>query len=194
MSTHFFHDRKKLVCFSDWNLDDNYLIMNYVSPYHSTSTEILLKRFRLWKRQYLHIVIYTSLFWIFVDVFFIMLFSDCTKEIIVPCRSSIASLSKHNSTVKINQPDLAIQHPKIIIDKIKPQIETTKKSTVRKWWEVDPAATNPPNWQGEGGRAVVIPKELQGESKKRFGENQFNILASDLMALNRSVKDQRSPK
>lgn len=55
-------------------------------------------------------------------------------------------------------------------------------------------ATNPPSWHGEGGRAVVIPDNLQAESKKRFAENQFNILASDLIALNRSIKDQRSPK
>ncbi|CAF4827941.1 unnamed protein product, partial [Rotaria magnacalcarata] len=32
------------------------------------------------------------------------------------------------------------------------------------------------------------------EAKKRFAENQFNIIASDLMALNRSVRDQRSAK
>lgn len=56
------------------------------------------------------------------------------------------------------------------------------------------AATNPPNWHGEGGRAVAIPNELQAESKDRFKENQFNILASDLIALNRSIKDQRSAK
>jgi hypothetical protein len=111
--------------------------MNSLSPYHSTSTEVLFKRFRLWKRQYLHIVIYTSLFWIFVDVFFIMLFSDCTKEIIAPCPSSIASLSKNNST-KIIERNLPIKHPKIVLDKIKTQIKTTKESTVRKWWEVDP--------------------------------------------------------
>jgi hypothetical protein len=167
--------------------------MNSFSPYHSTSTEILLKRFRLWRRQYLHVVIYTSLFWIFIDVFFIMLFSDCTKEIIVPCPSSIAALSSNNSA-KIIERNLPIRHPKIIIDKTKPQTETTKRSTVRKWWEVDPAATNPPNWHGEGGRAVAIPNELQAESKDRFKENQFNILASDLIALNRSIKDQRSAK
>jgi len=55
-------------------------------------------------------------------------------------------------------------------------------------------ATNPPSWHGEGGRAVAIPSELQEESKTRFKENQFNILASDLIALNRSIKDQRSSK
>lgn len=41
---------------------------------------------------------------------------------------------------------------------------------------------------------MVIPSNLQAESKKRFGENQFNIIASDLMALNRSIRDQRSAK
>jgi hypothetical protein len=39
-----------------------------------------------------------------------------------------------------------------------------------------------------------MPNELQAESKNRFAENQFNIIASDLMALNRSIRDQRSPK
>ena len=54
--------------------------------------------------------------------------------------------------------------------------------------------TNPSNWPGEGGRAVVIPNHLREESKKRFKENQFNIVASDLMALNRSINDQRSSR
>jgi hypothetical protein len=176
--------------------------MNSLSPYHSTSTAVLLKRFRLWKRQYLHVIIYTSLFWIFVDVFFIMLFSDCTKEIVIPCSSS----STNNYSKSTNH-NLARRHPKIIIDQI------TKASPVRKWWEVDAGlnliinkkktkkknfyiigATNPVKWHGEGGRGVVIPPELQEESKKRFTENQFNILASDLMALNRSIKDQRSAR
>jgi hypothetical protein len=104
--------------------------MNSLSPYHSTSTEVFFKRFRLWKRQYLHVVIYTSLFWIFVDVFFIMLFSDCTKEIIIPCSSSALT----NNYSKVIKRSLPLRHPKIILD----QIKTTKTSTVRKWWEVKP--------------------------------------------------------
>jgi len=51
---------------------------------------------------------------------------------------------------------------------------------------------NPSNWPGENGRAVVIPQELKAEEKRRFPENQFNIVASELIALNRSVPDQRS--
>ena len=75
--------------------------MNSYSSYHaSSSSDILFKRFRLWKRQYMHVVIYTSLFWIFVDVFFIMLFSDCTKQVIIPC-SSLAK--KENEFLNDNQ-------------------------------------------------------------------------------------------
>ena len=106
--------------------------MHPLSPYHSTSTDIFLKRFRLWKRQYLHVIIYTSLFWIFIDVFFIMLFSDCTKEILVPCPSP-----KTNYTIQ-TESDRPIRNPKIILDRFKKQPETTKQSNVRKWWEVDP--------------------------------------------------------
>ena len=54
--------------------------------------------------------------------------------------------------------------------------------------------TNPPGWPGEGGRPVVIPEKLHAEAKKRFAENQFNILASDLIALNRSIKNQQSAR
>lgn len=54
--------------------------------------------------------------------------------------------------------------------------------------------TNPIYWPGERGRAVEIPDELKELEKKRFEENQFNILASDLMALNRSLPDRRIEK
>lgn len=65
---------------------------------------------------------------------------------------------------------------------------------IKQWFREDSAnePTNPPDWPGENGRAVVIPDNLKEESKKRFKENQFNIVASDIMALNRSVPDQRS--
>lgn len=187
--------------------------MNSLSPYHSNSTDVLFKRFRLWKRQYLHVVIYTSLFWIFIDVFFIMIFSDCTKEIIVPCcsTSSLRSIKNDSRVLEANIPP-ARPNPRILLDRFKSteKTTTTSISSIQKWWDVKPGlfyweerqscwfenigATNPPSWHGEGGRAVAIPQELQEESKKRFTENQFNILASDLIALNRSIRDQRSPK
>jgi polypeptide N-acetylgalactosaminyltransferase len=64
---------------------------------------------------------------------------------------------------------------------------------LKQWFKEDgDQPTNPSDWPGEGGRAVIIPENLKEEVKRRFPENQFNIVASDLMALNRSVPDQRS--
>jgi len=48
-----------------------------------------------------------------------------------------------------------------------------------------------PNGPGDGGKAVVIPKHLEAEAKEKFKVNQFNLLASELMSLNRSLPDYR---
>ncbi|NWY15143.1 GLT13 acetylgalactosaminyltransferase, partial [Aphelocoma coerulescens] len=44
---------------------------------------------------------------------------------------------------------------------------------------------------GEMGRAVLIPKEEQEKMKELFKINQFNLMASDRIALNRSLPDVR---
>lgn len=97
--------------------------MNSFSSYHSSPSDKLLKRFRLWKRQYLHVVIYTSLFWIFIDVFFIMLFSDCTKQIIVPCSSSIEKENNAHNNIKSIDDDL-IHNPKFNLHKFNENNQT----------------------------------------------------------------------
>ncbi|KAG9349243.1 hypothetical protein JZ751_027686 [Albula glossodonta] len=42
---------------------------------------------------------------------------------------------------------------------------------------------------GEMGKAVIIPKENQEKMKELFKINQFNLMASDMIALNRSLPD-----
>lgn len=44
---------------------------------------------------------------------------------------------------------------------------------------------------GDGGRRVVIPPELSEKSKASFKINQFNLVASDMMSINRSLPDYR---
>ena len=41
------------------------------------------------------------------------------------------------------------------------------------------------------GKAVQVPKELEAEAKEKFKINQFNLIASDMMSLNRSLPDYR---
>ena len=46
---------------------------------------------------------------------------------------------------------------------------------------------------GEMGQGVTFPESLQEEVKKKFKINQFNLMASDKIALNRSLRDVRIP-
>ncbi|CAF1022393.1 unnamed protein product [Brachionus calyciflorus] len=76
-----------------------------------------------------------------------------------------------------------------------PEMETTRNQNDTSEWireDFSNLPTNPPEWPGENGKAVVMPEHLKEESKERFKENQFDIVASDIIALNRTIPDQRS--
>uniref|UniRef100_A0AAQ6AED1 Polypeptide N-acetylgalactosaminyltransferase n=1 Tax=Amphiprion ocellaris TaxID=80972 RepID=A0AAQ6AED1_AMPOC len=53
------------------------------------------------------------------------------------------------------------------------------------------ALSRPRDGPGEGGKPVVIPKENQEKMKEMFKINQFNLMASEMIALNRSLPDVR---
>jgi polypeptide N-acetylgalactosaminyltransferase len=48
-----------------------------------------------------------------------------------------------------------------------------------------------PEAPGEMGRPVVIGDDRQAEMKEKFKINQFNLMASDLISVNRSLSDVR---
>lgn len=48
-----------------------------------------------------------------------------------------------------------------------------------------------PGRPGEKGKAVKVPKEKETLAKEKFKLNQFNLLASDMISLNRSLADVR---
>ena len=51
-----------------------------------------------------------------------------------------------------------------------------------------PSATDGP---GEMGKGVNIPADKQAESKEMFKINQFNLMASNMISINRSLPDVR---
>ena len=47
------------------------------------------------------------------------------------------------------------------------------------------------SWPGENGKPVTLSDSLRLEAKKRFKENNFNIVVSDMIALNRTLGERR---
>ena len=72
----------------------------------------------------------------------------------------------------------------------KSQWEGYMKSALKKW-KPAPTVTRNKGQPGEMGKAVVIPKDREEEKKEKFKINQFNLLASEMIALNRSLADVR---
>lgn len=68
-----------------------------------------------------------------------------------------------------------------------------RKTELRRWTPVS-QDKNPSSWPGEMGKGVVIGKEEEQLKNDQFKLNQFNLLASDRIALNRSLADVRLPQ
>ena len=59
-------------------------------------------------------------------------------------------------------------------------------------WQPAPTVLKAPGaTAGEMGNSVLIPKEREEEKKEKFKINQFNLLASEMISLNRSLQDVR---
>ncbi|KAJ6646638.1 Polypeptide N-acetylgalactosaminyltransferase 5 [Pseudolycoriella hygida] len=61
-------------------------------------------------------------------------------------------------------------------------------------WVPAPTVPESPRMPGELGKAVILPAELEAESKERFTEHEFNIVVSDMISTNRSLADVRDPE
>uniref|UniRef100_A0A8I5NWR4 Polypeptide N-acetylgalactosaminyltransferase n=1 Tax=Papio anubis TaxID=9555 RepID=A0A8I5NWR4_PAPAN len=98
-----------------------------------------------------------------------------------------------NNNVYGKQSNLAAQmHPLIFLPAATPNLTTicTKKQHLHKNHKSAVISRNQEG-PGEMGKAVLIPKDDQEKMKELFKINQFNLMASDLIALNRSLPDVR---
>lgn len=73
-------------------------------------------------------------------------------------------------------------------------VPLTYRSTLLKKWRTAPVVKPGAGSHGELGKPVKIPDEMQELMKEKFKENQFNLLASDMISLNRSLTDVRNEK
>lgn len=153
------------------------------------------------------IVLLTSLFWVFIGAFLLnYLASDASRTCICNCpvvpiaeqQQQQANIPKDESkllnNLKLNENFKKFKQEKSTSYQFSSRNDRLKFMDKLKMWfkEEIPEEKNPSSWPGENGRGVSIPEDLKAESERRYKENQFNIVASDMIALNRSLPDQRS--
>ena len=76
-------------------------------------------------------------------------------------------------------------------EKLKNSLVLGYMKSALKIWQPAPTVGKNKGMPGEMGKAVQIPKEREEEKKEKFKINQFNLLASEMIALNRSLADVR---
>ncbi|KAH9508567.1 Polypeptide N-acetylgalactosaminyltransferase 13 [Bulinus truncatus] len=112
--------------------------------------------------HYCKVIIATSMVWIMLDVFLLMYFTDCTNG------------------PRCNPQDI-----------LKQVSEKPKGGFLQKIFPKGLLPNSQALRPGDGGKSVKVPAEREEEAKETFKINQFNLVASDLMALNRTLPDYR---
>lgn len=167
-------------------------------------------------RQELYKIIFlTSLFWICVDSFVIIFYLSENirttpsnlvdqyvpeiKVIEIKTTSALKTQQQNNDELnklrllKIRNIDLIVKPTTTTITTTTTLTTTTRTEPIKPTRiDILGEGTNPPDWPGENGRAVNLPESLKSEVEKQFSENQFNIYASNLIAINRTLRDIRA--
>uniref|UniRef100_A0A1W7RB35 Polypeptide N-acetylgalactosaminyltransferase n=1 Tax=Hadrurus spadix TaxID=141984 RepID=A0A1W7RB35_9SCOR len=118
------------------------------------------------------IILATSLVWLMVGVCLLMYYTDCINNGAGCERGMLRSSHVREITMSTTRSPKA------------PRGEFRR-------WKSPELKSNPSKWPGENGKAVVIGKEEEKLKNEKFKLNQFNLLASDRIAVNRSLLDVR---
>uniref|UniRef100_A0A224XLV8 Polypeptide N-acetylgalactosaminyltransferase n=1 Tax=Panstrongylus lignarius TaxID=156445 RepID=A0A224XLV8_9HEMI len=139
----------------------------------------------------LKVILLTSLVWLMIGVVFLTVTSDCISgggwgctggkgpEEDEQVKQTLKNASKGRGAV--------YEH---LHDRGKREKLTYEKAALKRWRPA-PSVPEVPGRPGELGKAVQVPPEKQKLMKEKFKLNQFNLLASDMISLNRSLADIR---
>ncbi|XP_046405769.1 polypeptide N-acetylgalactosaminyltransferase 5 isoform X1 [Ischnura elegans] len=156
------------------------------------------------------IIFLTSLVWFLIDVVLLMYYSECVGG---NCSTSVGS----DTSRLVSGPVPVDEESKgkgILIKQLKDrgkrdddeivknEVESSDSVGVKrsvylaselKAWVPAPVVEEKRGRPGELGQAVRISADREGLMKEKFKLNQFNLLASDAISLNRSLADIRLP-
>ncbi|CAH0563541.1 unnamed protein product [Brassicogethes aeneus] len=142
------------------------------------------------------VILLTSLVWFLVDVVILSFYSECLGG---SCKKGVEDnviaeklIGEDFENVENNAVE-PVHHraaPSQSRHHVSSISRTYQTSALRRW---KPAPTVMPVGKrpGEHGKPVHIPSEKEAEMKEKFKLNQFNLLASDMISLNRSLSDVR---
>ncbi|XP_065340037.1 polypeptide N-acetylgalactosaminyltransferase 5 isoform X1 [Cloeon dipterum] len=120
------------------------------------------------------VILLTSLVWFFVGVLVLMYYTECVgtgccgekKSEDHPVAESLKEVQEH-------------------------VVDQREYGWNFKRWSRAPVVKDHPGRPGEMGKGVTVPDSRQAEAKEKFKINQFNLVASDMISLNRSLTDVR---
>ncbi|CAG0889314.1 unnamed protein product [Darwinula stevensoni] len=146
----------------------------------------MMRRFHMYTCR---VVLLTSLIWFMVDVLLLMYFSDCLNSSFhCPQELKVEKLEKRQTE---NDVDLNFAH-EVAKNLIKTKgISLSYPLSALQAWEQAPSVRPQIGSPGEEGKPVHIPPGQETEVEEKFKLNQFNILASDMISVNRSLPDVR---
>lgn len=123
------------------------------------------------RRYTCKIIILTSVAWFMVGALVLMYYTECAGNRNLCRKRTVVVKSSHPEEDVLKSPN-------------------APKGKFARWIAQEYKA-NPSQWPGEQGKAVIISKEEENLKNEKFKLNQFNLLASDRIALNRSLLDVR---
>ena len=139
------------------------------------------------KRHTIKIIFLTSFLWLAMDILLLLLYTDCEGE---ECTQQTSGSLGHSwrEGAEGFRPVAgrglkAGSGAGVWGEYMSPQLHPwTKRGAVL------PASHSLP---GEKGRPVKTPQGREEEKKEKFKVNQFNLVVSEMISLNRSLKDVR---
>jgi len=147
------------------------------------------------RRHTCKVILLTSLVWCVLDILILLTYSDCSNGMGWGCHTATdnSNSAGHNSANHIPGKRGALQYANQISQDLElPNSDGYKKKSLNSW-KLAPVVPKNKGLPGEMGKAVVIPKDREEEKKEKFKINQFNLVASEMISLNRSLADVRLP-
>ncbi|XP_072038940.1 LOW QUALITY PROTEIN: polypeptide N-acetylgalactosaminyltransferase 1-like [Amphiura filiformis] len=151
---------------------------------------------------YCKVVLATSMVWFLLDIILIMYYSECGSDVKCTHDGHAPRDLQQNAWEPREDPPQRKEPVRVEQQQVKelpdPEPKPRKgrplglnKNNRRKGGHDSGRSRHNPDGPGENGKGVVIPADKEAERNEMFKINQFNLMASDMISVNRTLPDVR---